>query len=446
MKTCTKDKNLVLRVKENILENKLIDSGDTVIAALSGGADSVCLLYALNALKDELNFTLKAAHLNHGIRGNEAKRDEDFARNLCEKLEIEIFLGFKDIPALSGGKNTEMVARNERYKFFSELTEKENGAKIAVAHNKNDAAETMVMRLIRGTSVFGFCGIPVKNKNIIRPLLSLSREEIEKFLAYEDISFVTDSTNLSDEYTRNKIRHKILPAMKEINEGYLSNFSATASRMAIAADFIRKEAGEKYGEIKGVIDIERILPLHEALVEYIIAESAYESGVTELSAKNISDIKKLFTSESGKKADISGGYEALKVYSEIKFIKKEGIKDYYKELKIGKNYIEEADYTIIIEKSKKGIDAKKITLPLVARPRKSGDFIELKGVSGRKKIKSLFIDDKLSVDKRERYPLIVSGDNVIFALGRCNEKFISDENTKEAYNIKIAEGNFEDVE
>ena len=446
LKICTKDKNLVLRVKENILENKLIDSGDTVIAALSGGADSVCLLYILNELKKEFNFTLKAAHLNHGIRGEEANRDEDFAKKLCEKMNIGFFSKFCDIPALSGGKNTELVARKARYAFFSELSQMENGAKIAVAHNKNDVAETMVMRLIRGTSVFGFSGIPVKNGNIIRPLLNVSREEIEEFLKSKKIAYVTDSTNLSDDYTRNKIRHKILPEMKEINEGYLKTIANTASRMAAVASFVEGAAKEAYGEITDVIDVSKLSGLHDVIKEYVISEAAYTKGIEELSEKNISDIKALMTLESGRQIDIPGGFKAIKVYSEIKFIKEEKALQYNYELKPGKNYIKEADMTIIITEGKKGIDKDRITLPLIARPRKSGDFIETKGISGKKKIKNLYIDEKLPIDKRAIYPLILSGNDVVFALGRCNKKYISDENTKEAYNIKITEGDLSDVE
>ncbi len=440
LKTFTKDKNLTLKVKDNILRNRLIENGDTVIVGLSGGADSVCLLYVLNGLKEEMDFTLKAAHMNHGIRGEEADRDEAFSRLICENLGIEFYFGFRDIPAISGGKNTELVARDERYKFFSELSDKEGGAKIAVAHNRNDVAETMIMRLLRGASVFGFSGIPVKNKNIIRPLLTVTREEIENFLHYKNISYVTDSTNLTDDYTRNRIRHRIMPEMKVLNEGYLTTIAGTASKMATVADFIKTSAKEIYGEITDVINAEKLNGLHDALKEYIISESAYNSGIKELFEKNISDIKDLLESESGKFIYLPEGYRALKVYNEIKFIKGMEKESYSYELKVGINYIKEANMVLEITKGKKGIDAEKIKFPLIARPRKSGDYIEVKGTDGRKKIKNLFIDEKLPIDKRDSYPIIVSGDEVVFALGRCGKKFISDEKTKEAYNITITEG------
>ena len=440
LKTCTKDKSLKEKVKRHILKNKLIDSKDTVIVALSGGADSVCLLLLLSELKDELGFSLKAAHLNHGIRGDEAKRDEEFSKNLCKKLEIEIFTGFKDIPALSGGKNTELIAREERYAFLNEISEKYENGKIAVAHNKNDVAETVIMRLIRGSSVFGLKGIPVKNGNIIRPLLGTDREEIEGYLSKKEIPFVTDSTNLSDDYTRNKIRHKIIPSMKEINEGYLNSLCNTARRMADVSDFLIKSAKESYGEITEIVDIEKLSKLHNALKEYVVTESAYKSGISELSETNIKDILSLMDSESGKQISLPEGYTAIRVYGEIKFQRKKIKEAYYKELKIGKNYIKEAGYTVEITESKKGIDADKLVFPLYARPKKSGDYIEIKGTEGRKKIKKLYIDEKLPLDKREYYPLIMSEEKVVFALGRCGKDFLSDENSKNVYTIKITEG------
>lgn len=437
MKTCTKDKTLLSRVKENLIKDKLIEKGDVVLVALSGGADSVCLLTVLYALSFEMGFTLKAAHLNHGIRGDEAERDEKFAENLCETLGVPIYISHKDIPALSKGRSEEEVGREERYKFFFRLSEENNGAKIAVAHNKNDVAETMVMRLVRGTSVFGLSGIPKKNGLIIRPLLNIERSEIEKYLKDNNVPFVTDGTNLKDEYLRNRIRHKVLPEMEKINENYLSSIHKTAGRIALAADFIKEEAMRCYGEITEVIKIKKLQNLHEALMFFIISESAYKAGVKEISEKHIRDILSLEKSSSGKRVDIPGGFEAVRMYDEIKIMEKKEKADYYIKLKIGKNYIDEAGYTVTLRKSKKGIDLNKAGGLLFARPKKEGDAIEIKGTDGRKKIKNLYIDEKLPLDKRDKYPLIVSGDKVVFALGRCHKDFISDENSKEVYTIKV---------
>ncbi len=439
MKTCTKDKSLLSKVKENLIKDNLLKKGDTVLVGLSGGADSVCLLTVLYALSFEMGFTLKAAHLNHGIRGDEAKRDENFSKELCETLGVPIYVRYRDIPALSKGRSEEEVGRCERYAFFSELSKENNNAKIAVAHNKNDVAETLVMRLIRGASVFGLTGIPKVNGNIIRPLIDIERAEIEDYLRENNIPFVNDSTNSNDEYTRNKIRHKILPEMEKINENYLSNLKRTTERLSLAADFIKDEAKKSYGEITSVIDIEKIKGLHEALLFYIVSESAYAFGIKEMSEQNIKDVLSLVNLSSGKKVDVPGGFEAVRMYNLIKFSEKKEKEDYYVKLKAGKNYIKEAGYTVTLKKSEKGIDIKK-TGNLYVRPKKEGDFIDLAGISGRKKIKKLYTDQKLPLDKRDIYPLVVASDKVVFALGRCAKEFISDENSKEVYTIIIEEG------
>ena len=172
----------------------------------------------------------------------------------------------------------------------------------------------------------------------------------------------------------------------------------------------------------------------------MVTESAYKSGISELSETNINDILSLMDSESGKQISLPEGYTAIRVYGEIKFQRKKIKEAYYKELKIGKNYIKEAGYTVEIIESKKGIDADKLVFPLYARPKKSGDYIEIKGTEGRKKIKKLYIDEKLPLDKREFYPLIMSEEKVVFALGRCGKDFLSEENSKNVYTIKITEG------
>lgn len=439
MKVCTKD-SFIEKIKKTVTENRLIDKGDTVIAALSGGADSVCLLYCLKALSETIGFSLCAAHLNHGIRGDEALRDEEFSRRICERENIEFHLRRCDIPALSVGKNTEEVARRERYRFFNDLALEKKNSKIAVAHNLNDLAETMVMRLARGSSVFGLSGIKMKNENIIRPLLYTKRSEIEEFLSLCGIEYITDSTNLSDDYTRNKIRHLILPEMIKINEDFLDSAKRTAEKCKTAADFIKKSVKKDYGDISNRIILEKFSLLHRAEKEYVAAESAYKAGVKDISYKKISDIINLADLSSGKEVQLSGGFRGVKVYGEIVFGKRTEKINYNYELKMGNNYISEADYTVTLALSKKGIDLDKVSLPLYARPKIEGDKINPVGMEGEKKIKRIYTDSKLPLGKRERYPLITDNEKVIFALGRCDKSAASDDKTKRAVTIKITEG------
>lgn len=437
LKVSIKD-DLVFKIGSVIEEYNLINPGDEVISALSGGADSVALLFVLSALSEKIGFKFRAAHLNHMIRGAEADRDEEFARKTAEALGVECTVKRCDIPFLSKGRNMEETAREERYSFFSELSGK-NG-KVAVAHNLNDLAETFLMRVARGTSVAGLSGIRIKNGSIIRPLLFTPRPEIEAFLERNGISYVTDSTNLSDDYTRNNIRHNILPQFLSLNESFLSSVARTAKKAKDAADFIALSAKESYGAVTENIDVEKIKGLHNALKDYIISESAYYAGMKEISDRNISDIKKLILLPSGKKIQLSGMYEATKIYDKIKIGKRKEDKNYNYELKIGNNYIVEANYTVTLEKSDRGIDSDKVKLPLYARPKREGDSFYPVGAGGEKKLKRLFTDLKFPIDKRGRYPIITDSEKIVFALGRADEGAVSDSATKNAITIKITEG------
>lgn len=207
---------------------KYVTAGSVVIAAVSGGADSVCLLSVLDRLKNEMGFKLSACHVNHNLRGEESLRDEFFVRRLCRQLDIPLYVKSIDVAAnAEKHESIELAARRIRYDFFDELSRLYGGALIATAHTASDNCETVLINLIRGTALSGMCGIPPKRDNIIRPLLCLTRRDIEEYCSENGLSFVTDSTNLSDDYTRNKIRHNIIPQIERINP----SFSFAVSRL-----------------------------------------------------------------------------------------------------------------------------------------------------------------------------------------------------------------------
>ena len=217
------------KIRSLVISENMLTSGDCVVCGLSGGADSVCLLLAMKELADEFGITVEALHVNHCLRGAESQRDEDFCRELCIKLNVPFTAVSCDVKGFAeqNSLSTEEAARKLRYGIF---TEHSQGKKLATAHNADDNLETMILNLVRGTALKGLSGIPAVRENIIRPLLNVTRREIEGFLADHKQSFVTDSTNLSDDYTRNKIRHKIVPLISEINP----SAAVTASRSAAA--------------------------------------------------------------------------------------------------------------------------------------------------------------------------------------------------------------------
>ncbi len=230
-------------VRQTIERYQLLQSGDRVIVALSGGADSTALLYILYSIKETYDLTLYAAHLNHLIRGEEATRDEHFCKILCENYNIPLFTRRSDVPALAAqrGVSEELCGRQERYRFFEELS-REYGAKVATAHTASDNAETLLFHLARGTSVKGAAGIPPKRGVYIRPLIACTRDQIERCCADNALDFVTDSTNLSDDYTRNKLRHRVIPVLKELNPGLEDAVTRFCESAALTNDYLHRQA------------------------------------------------------------------------------------------------------------------------------------------------------------------------------------------------------------
>lgn len=220
------------KVRETVEEYSMLREGDRVFVGVSGGADSTALLKALYILRDEYGISVSAVHINHGIRGQEADRDEEFVKFLCEDLGIPFLCLHADVPALAKQQKLglEEAGRQVRYDFFEKCAK---GGKIATAHTLSDNAETVLMRLCRGAGLKGLCGIPPKRGNIIRPLINCSREQVEEFCREQKLCFVTDSTNLNTEYSRNFIRKEIVPLFKNINP----EFEPAVSRMADLARF-----------------------------------------------------------------------------------------------------------------------------------------------------------------------------------------------------------------
>ena len=230
------------KVKKTIADNNMFSAGDKVLVALSGGCDSVCLCLVLK----ELNIDFAVAHLNHSIR-TEADSDEEFCREFAKQLNVDFYTEKKDIPKIAKeeGVSQEVAGRNARYDFFNKLCKEKNFSKIAVAHNLNDNAETVILNLLRGSGLKGLCGIPKTRDKIIRPLIDVSRSEIEEFVKNKGQEFVTDKTNFSNDYTRNKIRNNVIDKLIEINPNALSNISKTTEILS-KDDLFFDEASEKY--------------------------------------------------------------------------------------------------------------------------------------------------------------------------------------------------------
>lgn len=286
--------DLKLKVRDTIKDNALIQSGDRVLLALSGGPDSLCLLHILNDLKGMLGFELSALHLNHMIRGAAADEDEAFLTEHCKSLGVPLFAEHADIPALSkqSGKSLEETGREVRYKLL-----KEKGFdKIAVAHNKNDQAETVLMRILRGTGVKGLAAMEYKREDgIIRPLLDTERAEIEKYCKENNLNPRIDKTNEETDYTRNKIRLELIPILKEYNPNIIDG-------LARLADSARDDEKSEFAKV--------------------VVTAFNEAGLTEdISAVHINSLYKAHKKNvGGKIIEFPHGYKAViksgKIYIE----------------------------------------------------------------------------------------------------------------------------------
>lgn len=295
---------IIEKIGKTVREHSMLSAGDHVIAGLSGGADSVCLLRALYELSEELKISLSAVHVNHCLRGDESDRDEDFCRRLCGSLGIELSVYRVDVmgECSRSGSSVETAARQLRYECFEKEQEKYPLSKIATAHNKCDSSETVIFNITRGTGIKGICGIPYVRGSIIRPLLDCERSEIEAFLDSVSGDYVTDSSNLADEYSRNKIRHRVIPQLISINSG----FYEAVSRLSLSA----REDEEYFNAILMNIPAENIADQPAALRKRYIAGILSENNI-ECSFERLCELDSILSMRKNSRVDLSGDIFAV---------------------------------------------------------------------------------------------------------------------------------------
>ena len=445
------------KVCEYIKLNNLLDKNDNIILGISGGADSVCLLYIMNTIKDEYALNITAVHINHMIRET-AGRDEDFTRNLCEKLGIK-FISYKtDCPAISerDGISLEEAGRNERYRLFNETGEKEYGKenyKIAVAHHMDDLAETLIFNMARGTGINGLASVKCKSGNIIRPLLCVTRAEIEEFLLGAGAEYVNDETNFTDDYARNKIRHKIIPTMNEITEKAVNHMASCAGQLGEIEDYLRdqtdllweKHVSETENE-GGILISETVLKEHPALVKRVIhrALTKVAGRARDISAIQIEAVLNLFELQTGRKRDLIYNMEASRVYEGVKIIIKKEVSDEDKRNILGKLHFEVMDrdfsQNIPTDLYTKWFDYDKIKYSLNVRFRREGDYLTVNDKDAKKLLSDYMTNEKIPSEKRDETPLLADGDHILWVVGYriSNYYKVTDETKKivaATYNI-----------
>lgn len=446
---------MLKRAEEFIYENKLIEKGDKVLAALSGGADSVAMLMILLALKDKIGFSVAACHVNHNLRGEDSNRDEEFCRVLCERHGVKLFVKNADVKSVmkNRGESLETAARNVRYEYFDSLIKGEGFDKAATAHNADDNAETVLMHIIRGCGIDALCGIKAKNEHIIRPILFAKRQEIEIYL--KDISecYVTDKTNFEPDCTRNKIRLELLKYIKDnLNPSVSDSINRLACFAKTDSEYILKNAREAYNLCKKAekLDINEYNKLDEAVALRVMKEflSDMLGRKHDISSDTVFRLHELAKEgKTGKRIPVSHKIFVQKSYGFLVRAADEAPKEICLPLAVGKSvcahgYKVECSLVRSMEKSDTNtayFDMDGIE-NLTVRTRRSGDVFYPFG-SGKKKLKDYFIDKKIPREMRDKTLLIESGGNILWVCGVKRSKFLKVNNeTKNILKITISEG------
>lgn len=463
--------SLEKRTERFIKEQTLIEPGQRVLVGLSGGADSVCLLMVLRELSGGFPFCVGAFHVNHGIRGEEACRDEAFCRGLCERFEIEFFGVRKDVPAYAKehGLGMEEAGREIRYSVAEQIAEEHGYDKIALAHQQEDVAETFLFHLFRGSSLGGLSSIPVKRGRMIRPILFCSRKEIEEYLFYKGLSFCTDATNGEDEYTRNKIRHNILSyAVNEINGAAVRHTAATAVELADLNAYLCRQAEEicdvaRTVEDRTEIALEELQGLPDVILNKVIHTLLVKvtGSAKDITREHIASVGALLGKQSGKQVVLpyktlaERQFDKLVIRRELSFFGQtkalQGSGEV--ELKVPGEYTVgnngerfvlrlfpcEKNEQIPQNTYTKWYDYDKIRGMLRLRTRKEGDRIGMQ--QGSKTLKAVFTENKIEKEKRDACFLVADEAQVIWLPGvRSCDNYRVDESTRVILEITYCGG------
>ena len=443
-----------------VVKNELFEKNEKLIVGVSGGADSVCLLSLLCKLREEMAFDMTVVHINHGIR-KEAIEDAGFVEKMCLEYGVSFVLKEASVNDLAKQWNmsTEEAGRKVRYDVFAEVLGAENG-KIVVAHNQNDVAETVLFNLFRGSGSAGLGGIPVKNGRIVRPLLCFSREEIENYLEENQLKHCIDKTNLTDDYTRNKIRNHIIPyAEKEIVKGSVSHIYNTANLLKEQEEYLELQVQKELEKVTRFdkngsvcsLDKTAFLEMHIFMKKKIVHRllCLMAGSQKDITAKHIESVLSLFEKEGMKFVDLPYNLQAKSEYGKVLIGKKEpeggkGVLE--SDLETAKGFtfrifsakmpdtVPEKTYT-------KWFDYDKIEGSLVIRTRKEGDYLVMQDGQHRKSLSRYFIDEKIPKDKRDEILLLADGSHILWVIGgRISDNYKITEKTKQIIEIQYDGG------
>ncbi|MBU4439259.1 MAG: tRNA lysidine(34) synthetase TilS [Acetobacterium sp.] len=460
------------KVIQYIEEQRILEAGDHVLIGVSGGADSLALLYFLDKYADAFKISIGVAHLHHGLRGEAADADEDFVRSFCTDRGIPFFSRQRNIQEISQTEkiSVEEAGRKERYDFFITMAEAHGYNRIAMGHHINDQAETMLMRLIRGTGVKGVSGIKSSRDNLyIRPFLCLEKKEILDYCEIHNLAFRTDATNFQRDYTRNKIRLDIMPMILEINpraEAHFNEFTKIANEYeAFFEKYVDQIEDRILSSKTNMVLIDRHSWLSEAPVvqKELLRRSIFKfkGSLKEIEYNHITAFYSLLKSDKTIwEIHFPNDIQIIRRYDRIMVTEKQkiaGVGITPKMILPGKTYIFAKERLIFETKfvtqdefrkkrylfskelenhSEKYFDYDKIKSILVLRSRQSGDYFYPTGVAGKKTIKKYLIDKKIDRSQRDTIPLLVTDAEVLWIMGYAiNQRYLADDDTKNIIRV-----------
>ena len=457
----------------------LIQDGDRIVVGFSGGADSVCLLLVLEEVKKEKDISYCAVHVEHGIRGEESLADAEFAKAFCRERGVLLYTYHVDAPAYAAERKVSLEegARELRYECFGKAKEAFGATKVAVAHHGDDNAETMLFHLARGTGLRGLAGILPSREDIIRPLLCVTREEIEAYLAQKQVSYCIDSTNEDVTYTRNRIRREVLPILRQVNARAVEHMQYLSEQVEELFAYVSREAllqgreglteiskTEVWLDCKVIGSMESVLRrsfLHQVLSR--VAGSAKDIGTV-----HVETLERLFFLETGKVCHLPYGVKGRKSYEKVVLKREEemdtaqgacaqfegiGLDAYVqtgeplclpsgeklwftlRDFPGAQEKIPEKTYT-------KWFDYDKMKCDIFLRTRREGDYLVINSQGNQKKLKDYFINEKIPRDQRDSQLLLADGSHIIWILGhRMSEEYKVTQHTKRVLEVRYEKEN-----
>lgn len=437
------------QVQSYIESQKLFTPSQRILIGISGGRDSVCLALILK----QLGYSIALAHCNFKLRAEEANQDEAFVKEFAKNQALELFnirfdtKTYADLHKIS----IQMAARDLRYNWFEKIRKEENFDYIGIAHNRDDVVETFFINLLRGTGVEGLTGIKAKKDNIVRPLLNISRDEINQFIEQENIIFRDDSTNASTKYIRNHLRHKVIPELRSISDQFDKTMVENISRFQQTQHVYQNEIAFKKSKLfahlsdRILINIERLKhlnPLSTYLYEFL-KPYGFSTGT-------ISDLEEALDGPSGKQF-FSKTHQIVKDRNELILteLKKDELEEIFfnkttksidKPINLTFEIIKNEDYIIPKQSNIAVLDLDKLAYPLLLRPWKHGDFFMPLGMNRIKKLSNFFIDSKVSVVDKSKTFVVQSKNDIIWVVGqRIDDRYKVTETSKSILQITLTE-------